>query len=103
VNELFDGLRVRWICKKLGFERLSLKNNKLRCYFMGNPQSSFFESTLFQNIIKYVSVEGQLKGYSLKQSRNYLILIKDRVHGLKKARILLQELHASVQETSLAE
>jgi transcription-repair coupling factor (superfamily II helicase) len=100
VKELFDGLRVRWICKKLGFERLSLKNNKLRCYFIGNPQSSFFESTLFQNIIKYVSVEGQLKGYTLKQSRNYLILIKDGVHGLKKARTMLQELHANVKDTT---
>lgn len=98
VKELFDGLRVRWICKKLGFERLSLKNNKLRCYFIGNPQSSFFESDLFQSIIKYVSVEGQLKGYTLKQSRNYLIMIKDGVHGLKKARKLLQELHAHVQK-----
>lgn len=98
VNELFDGLRVRWICKKLGFERLSLKNNKLRCYFIGNPQSSFFESDLFQSIIKYVSVEGQLKGYTLKQSRNYLLMIKDGVHGLKKARTLLQELHAHIQK-----
>jgi len=98
VQELFDGLRIRWICKKLGFERLSLKNNKLRCYFIGNPQSSFFESELFQHIIKYVSAEGQLKGYSLKQSRNYLILIKDKVYGLKKARTLLKELHEQIQE-----
>lgn len=97
INELFDGLRVRWICKKLGFERLSLKNNKLRCYFIGNPQSSFFETEIFQNIIKYVSVEGQLKGYTLKQSRNYLLMIKDGVHGLKKARTLLEDLHSHVQ------
>lgn len=96
VNELFDGLRVRWICKKLGFERLSLKSNKLRCYFIGNPQSSFFESELFQSILQYVSVGGQLKGYTLKQSRNYLLLIKEGVTGLKKARVLLQELHKEV-------
>jgi len=98
VMELFDGLRVRWICKKLGFERLSLKGSKLRCYFIGNPQSSFFESELFQSILKYVSVGGQLKGYTLKQSRNYLLLIKEGVTGLKKARVLLQDLHAEVSK-----
>ena len=97
VKELFDGLRIRWTCKKLGFERLSLKNKKLRCYFIGNPQSSFFESEMFQSIIKYVSVEGQLRGYSLKQSRNYLIMIKEGVHGLKKARVLLEELYEHIQ------
>lgn len=96
VQELFDALRVRWICKKLGFERLSLKNNKLRCYFIGNPQSSYFESPLFQEILKYVSMGGQIKGYSLKQSRNYLILIKDQVRGLKSARKLLQDLYQEV-------
>ena len=97
VKELFDGLRIRWTCKKLGFERLSLKNRKLRCYFIGNPQSSFFESEMFQSIIKYVSVEGQLRGYSLKQSRNYLIMIKEGVHGLKKARVMLEELYEHIQ------
>jgi transcription-repair coupling factor (superfamily II helicase) len=98
VKELFDGLRVRWVCKKLGFERLSLKSNKLRCYFIANPQSSYFESEQFQALLKYVSVGGQLKGYTLKQSRNYLLLIKDGVKGLKQARVLLQDLYAEVQK-----
>ena len=98
VLELFDGLRVRWICKKIGFERLSLKNRKLRGYFIGNAQSSYFESELFQSILKYVSAEGQIKGYSLKQSRNYLILIKEDVKGLKQARKLLQDMYAIVNK-----
>src|SRR5690606_38613682 len=29
VEELFDGLRLRWLSRQLGFERISLKNNKL--------------------------------------------------------------------------
>ena len=97
VLELFDALRIRWVCKKLGFERLSLKNNKLRCYFIGNPQAAFFESPLFQNIITYVGSEGALKGFKLKQSRNYLILIKEKVRDLKTARALLQGLYQEVK------
>lgn len=97
VYELFNGLRLRWTCKQLGFERLSLKNRKLRCYFIGNAQSSFFETPLFQNILKYVSTDGQNVGLSLKQSRNFLILIKDGVHNMKEARILLDLV---VEETS---
>src|SRR5690606_438585 len=31
VRELFEGLKLRWLCKELGFERLILKNRKLRC------------------------------------------------------------------------
>lgn len=29
INELFDGLRIRWIAKKIGFERIILKKWKV--------------------------------------------------------------------------
>ena len=98
IYELFDALRIRWICKKLGFERLSLKNSKLRCYFIGNAQSPFFESPLFQNILAFVGSEGAMKGFTLKQSRNYLILIKERVKNLTTARNLLEEIYVKVNQ-----
>jgi len=43
-----------------GMELLSLllKSNKLRCYFVENPQSPFYESELFQSILAFVQQEG---------------------------------------------
>ena len=93
VNELFDGLRLRWICKQIGFERLSLKGRKLRGYFISNPQSSFYETELFQSILAYVAKNGIRKGITLKQSRNFLIFIKEDVRNLKKARSILETVY----------
>ncbi len=93
VNELFDGLRLRWLCKQMGFERLSLKGRKLRGYFVLNPQSSFYETKFFQNILAYVGKQGVRKGISLKQSRNFLIFIKEDVKNLKKARSILESVY----------
>lgn len=93
VNELFNGLRVRWLCKKIGFERLSLKGNKLRGYFIGNPQSSFFETSLFQNILAYVSTNGVRKQITLKQSNNFLIFIKEDINSLTKAKSILEAVY----------
>ena len=45
VYELFDGLKLRWICKDLGFERLIIKNEKMRCFFVENPQSMYYDQT----------------------------------------------------------
>ncbi len=92
VEELFNGLRIRWKCKELGFERFSLKNRKMRCFFVANAQSAYYETDLFKNIMKYVSTQGHLVGLSLKQSRHFLILIKDNVKNLKEGRIILQRL-----------
>ena len=85
-------IRLRWICKKIGVERLSLKNRKLRCYFVSNPQSSFYETTLFNSLIKYISTQGHEQGLSLKQSNKFLIMIKDGVNNLRACRKILENL-----------
>lgn len=90
VMELFDGLRIRAISKKLGFERVVLKNRKMNCYFISNPQSTFFESPLFQKIMAYISTEGRRQGISLKQSTSYLIMTKENVKNLKEGKNLLE-------------
>jgi transcription-repair coupling factor (superfamily II helicase) len=90
VNELFDGLRIRMIAKKLGFERVILKNRKMNCYFITNAQSIYFETKVFQNILQYVAADGHFKGLTMKQSNNYLIMTKENVRTLKEARTLLE-------------
>lgn len=100
IDELFSGLRIRWMCKKLGFERISLKNNKLRCFFIGNAQSSFFESKTFNKILAYVAGPGVKKGYSLKQTSNYLIMIKEGVRSLEKVNTELENIHNFIQENN---
>jgi len=88
VDELFNGLRLRWIAKRLGFERVILKEGRLSCFFISNPQSAFFETKLFQGILEYISTGGTLQGLSLKQSKSYLIMKKANVKNLKAARVL---------------
>ncbi len=96
VQELFDGLKVRWICQKLGFERLSLKQRKLRCYFIGNPQSPFYETDLFNDLMKHITVHGKQDNWSMKQSARYLILIKEPVKNLKETKLVLEKIYNAV-------
>jgi len=96
VQMLFEGLRVRWQCKELGFERLIFKNRKLRCYFISNPQSPFFETKLFQDLVRYVTVHGAEKGLSFKKSVQHFILVKDGVRSMKVVQEILGEMQAAV-------
>lgn len=98
VKELFDGLRIRTLSKRLGFERVVLKNKKMNCYFISNPQSSFFESPLFQKIMAFVSTVGMKHGFSLKQTASYLIMTRENVRYLGDAKKLLEILKAWVEE-----
>jgi transcription-repair coupling factor (superfamily II helicase) len=92
VNFLFEGLRLRWLCKKLGFERLILKGGKLRCYFVSDPQSSFFETAQFNKIIQFVGDKGRIMGFHLKQTNKELIFVQDEVRGMKQTKGTLEVL-----------
>jgi transcription-repair coupling factor (superfamily II helicase) len=96
VKELFDGLRLRWVCKAMGFERLTLKNDKLSCFFLSNPQSPFYESAFFQRMLQYVSIHGAQSGFRFKKSLRHFMLLKDGVKSLTQTRKELEGLLAKV-------
>jgi len=96
LNALFDGLRLQWLCKKIGFERLILKGGKLRCYFLGDPQSSFYTTEHFQKFMAFIQKHGRVMGVSLKQTNKELILVQDDVRSMKVVKGLLEQLVAAL-------
>jgi transcription-repair coupling factor (superfamily II helicase) len=89
VLEIFEGLRLRWLAKELGFERIILKEGKLRCYFILNPQSKYYETPTFQKVMKFINGEGKKNQFSIKQTPKSLIMVRENVRTLKGAKRLL--------------
>ena len=96
VHELFDGLRLRWVAKELGFERIILKDNKLRCYFVENPQSAFYDSPVFQQTFQFLATQGERHGLHLKKSPRSLIMSKDGVKNLRAAKKVLEVINLAL-------
>ena len=92
VFTLFEALRLQWLCKRLGFERLILKGGKLRCYFLSKPQSAFFETEEFHKIITFIATHGRKMGISMKQTTKEFILVQEEVRGIKQAKSTLEQL-----------
>ena len=70
----------------MGVERVILKGNKLRAYFLSNPQSPFYETALFNQLLQFVVTKGGQHGFSFKKSNKYFFLVKESVPTLSKAR-----------------
>lgn len=94
VNELFDGLRIRWIAKKIGFERIILKNGKLRCYFLDNPKSPYYESPYFPKVMEHI--QNSKKKCNLKQSGNSLILVYDNIKTMSETEAIFKDVDEKV-------
>lgn len=93
VEELFEGLRVRWLAKLMGFEKIVLKKRKLQAVFINNPSSSFYDTPYFNELTKQIQIASSTNQLILKQSNNLLILIKEDVKKLKEVLELLATLH----------
>ena len=94
INELFDGLRIRWIAKKIGFERIILKNGKLRCYFLDNPKSPYYESPYFPKVMEHI--QNSKKKCNLKQSGNSLILVYDNIKTMHETEVIFNDIDEKV-------
>ena len=94
VEELFDGLRLRWIARSLGFDRITLRSSVLRCYFHKNAQSAYYESSIFGKLIKILGSQSRLLEVQLKQSPTRLLMIKEKIKSMKSAREFLFSLQA---------
>ena len=82
VNDLFITVRCRKLAVDLGFEKMSLKDNTLRCYFINRPDSTYFESPLFNNILQYLQT-GTHKA-RLKQTGKLFMLIAEPVKSMEE-------------------
>ena len=52
-EELVNTVRLRWLGEKLGFEKLSLKNEKMRAFFV-STNDAYFKSDVFGKILAFV-------------------------------------------------
>ena len=81
VDDLFTTVRCRRIAVELGFERMFLKNEVLKCFFVSNPDSPYFKSETFNKLLQFLQV-GTNKA-KLKQVGKNGILVVDDVKDMK--------------------
>lgn len=90
VKELLNALRLQWLAKEIGFEKLSLKNNILRGNFPSNPHSGFYESDTFRAILQFV--QKNPRGVKMKEGKTSLLMIFDQVSSVSHAINILVEM-----------
>ncbi len=94
VEDLFTTVRCRWVAVDLGFEKMSLKSEVLRCYFINKPDSPYFESELFKNVLSFLQT-GTNKA-KLKQAGKNFLLVIEPMKDMKAMLRFLTQMHQSV-------
>jgi transcription-repair coupling factor (superfamily II helicase) len=91
VEDLFVTIKCRKLAVALGFEKMGLKNNVLRCHFINRPDSPYFESDLFNHLVQYLQT-GTNKA-RLKQTGRLFLLVAEPVNSMEELYRFLSGLH----------
>ncbi|MDB5253533.1 MAG: transcription-repair coupling factor, partial [Flaviaesturariibacter sp.] len=94
VRDLFVTVRCRKLAIELGFEKMSLKSDTMRCHFINRPDSPYFESDTFRRILEYVQT-GTNKA-KLKQTGKLFLLVVENVSSMGEMHTFLHRMHAAV-------
>lgn len=99
VTELVNSVRLRWLAEKLGFEKLTLKNEKIKAYFV-SAREDYFRSDVFGRILGFVKAHA--RQCKMKDSNGKAMLLIDNITSVNAA-IELFSLMSGQAERSASE
>ena len=79
VKELVLSFKLRWLAQEMGMERLVIKSGKMVGYFISNPQSPFYETEVFSQILNHIQRNGKNCKFS-EQNDRLRIIFSDVKH-----------------------
>ena len=94
VKDLITTVRCRWKAVDLGFEKMTLKDKTLRCYFINKHDSPYFESDVFKNVMQYLQT-GTNKARLKQAGKNFLLIVND-VDDMEAMLSFLERMHIAV-------
>lgn len=92
VADLFETIRIRWVAKDIGFEKLVLKSGKLLGYFIPDQTSDYFQSPKFARVLGFI--QANPRACEMKERNDKLLLVFTDITTVHEA---LEQLEAVVQ------
>jgi len=93
-QDLLNSVRLKWLAKSLGLERLILKKDKMIGYFVSDQQSAFYQTQTFTNLLKFVQFNSAICKMKEKETKQglRLLLTFDTINSVDKALDTLQKI-----------
>ena len=94
VNDLFVTIQCRRLAISLGFEKMTLKDDTMRCFFINRPDSPYFESDTFKDLLGFTNTS--MNNAHFKQvGKTFILIIKD-IQGMEACFSTLHKMYAGI-------
>ncbi len=94
VNDLFITIQCRRLAIALGFEKMTLKDETLRCFFINRPDSPYFESETFKNLLGFTQTSMNTAHFK-QVGKTFILIVKD-IKGMDACYHVLDKMYKGV-------
>lgn len=89
-EDLLNTMRLRWLARDLGFEKITLKNKIMTAYLVSNQESEYYQTDTFMKIIRYAA--SHQRRCKVKELNGKNILYVDAVTNVGEALKILNDM-----------
>lgn len=90
VENLVETVQMRWKAIAIGFERVSIKSGKMRCYISNQKPETYFQSEKFGAVLSLV--KAMPKQCQMKEVKNKLLISVSEIEDIKFASHIMNEM-----------
>ncbi|MEQ8907112.1 transcription-repair coupling factor [Ekhidna sp.] len=91
VSNLTETVRLRWKAMQIGFEKVTIKNEKMRCYLSDKKPQEYFQSSRFGNVLGFI--KSNPRDSKMKEVKNKLLISVENVASIEQARAVIDQMH----------
>ena len=94
-EDLLNTMRLRWLARDLGFEKITLKHKIMTAYLVSNQESEYYQTDTFMKIIRYAA--SHQKRCKVKELNGKNILYVDAVTNVGEALKVLRTIESDFE------
>lgn len=82
-EELINSVRLRWLAENLGFEKLVLKNGRIKGHFIPQEKEDYYSGEVFGKVLKHVQNNPRI--CKLQENKGKLTLSLSNINSVQQA------------------
>ncbi len=90
VINLTETVKLRWKAIEIGFEKVTIKNNKMRCYISDKKPQAYFQSSRFGNVLSFIKTNPN--DSRMKEVKNKLLISVDNINTIRQAKMVIDQM-----------
>lgn len=96
VQNLIETVKIRWDAIDIGFEKVTIKGGKMRCYLSDKKSQEYFQSDRFGNVLAFV--KNNARESTMKEVKNKLLISVNGITSINDAKARVRQMHSPLVE-----